>query len=90
MNKHIVPLLFGATLLAGAFTSGCAVRAEGRVRYYDRDHEDWHRWDNREDQEYRRYIKENRREYREFRELNDEEKRDYWNWRHQNGEREGR
>lgn len=84
MNKVLAALLLNAALVGGAITTGCAVRGEARLRYYDRDHEDWHSWDDREDHEYRRFLNDHHRDYRDFRELNDKEKSDYWKWRHDN------
>ena len=79
MRRPLARMLLGATLIAGTATTACAVRE----RYYDHDRDDWHRWDNREDREYHRYLSENHRDNREFRDLSDQEKQDYWKWRHQ-------
>jgi len=73
-------LLLAAALVAPVASTGCAARVSGRI--YDRDHDDWHRWDDREDRAYRRYLSERREEYREFSRRNNDEQRDYWNWRH--------
>ena len=61
-------------------SSGCAAR----MRVYDPEYRDYHRWDAGEDRAYHRYWMENRgREpYREYNRLDDREQRDYWNWRH--------
>jgi len=66
-----------SALLAAA---GCA----GRVRVYDTEHSDYHRWNAGEDRAYRRYWMEThaRDPYREYGKLNENEQRDYWNWRH--------
>jgi hypothetical protein len=36
---------------------------EASVRVYDRDHRDYHNWDDREDHAYRRYLGAQRRTY---------------------------
>jgi hypothetical protein len=77
--KNLTPFLLAAFLIPVAWSvSGC----EARVRYYDTDHRDWHRWDDHEDVAYRGYLSEKHMDYREFNSLNDNEKKDYWNWRH--------
>lgn len=80
---HYLGSLFSiAALSAPAFTTGCAARAEYSVRVYDRDHHEYHNWDNSEDQAYRRYLRERHEHYRDFSKLNRNEQNDYWNWRH--------
>jgi hypothetical protein len=57
MNRYI-----GSLFLAAAIAAPTAIMAHPRpqggsvqVRIYDRDHRDYHDWDNREDRAYRRY-----------------------------------
>jgi hypothetical protein len=82
MNWNRIPaaLLIGGTLLV----SGCAVH--GRY-YYDPYVRDRHRWDTREEQEYRRYLRERNERYRNFRRLDENRQREYWRWRHDHGDR---
>ncbi len=56
-------------------------------RVYDRDHRDYHPWDEREDRAYRTYLREQRREYRVYVRLKRPEQRQYWRWRHEHPER---
>jgi hypothetical protein len=51
-------------------------------RVYDRDHRDYHNWDDSEDRSFRVYLGERHREYHPFTELKQKEQRAYWNWRH--------
>lgn len=51
-------------------------------RVYDREHKDFHNWDDREDHSFRIYLGERHREYRPFAKLKVKEQRAYWNWRH--------
>jgi len=53
-----------------------------RNRIYDRDHRDYHNWDDNEDHRYRQYLVERHREYHPFIEIKVKEQRAYWNWRH--------
>lgn len=59
-----------------------------RHRFYDREHKDYHNWDDNEDQYYRRYLGERHREYRPFERASRREQREYWNWRHSQMEHE--
>jgi hypothetical protein len=56
--------------------------ANVEVRVYDRDHRDYHNWDDREDRAYRRYLAAQRRSYREYHRQHYRVQRHYWNWRH--------
>lgn len=57
-------------------------RSNSNQRIYDRDHRDYHNWDDNEDQYYRRYLGERHRDYRPFTQQRRSEQRDYWKWRH--------
>jgi hypothetical protein len=68
MNRYISSLL-----LASAIAAPTAVMAQPRpqegsvqVRIYDRDHRDYHDWDNGEDRAYRRYLAAQHWRYREY------------------------
>jgi hypothetical protein len=58
------------------------VREGDHTRYYDRDHKDYHQWNDREDRSYRVYLTGRHHEYHEFNHANQREQRDYWRWRH--------
>jgi len=81
IHRYIGSLLLAA---APAFvvTEAKAQESGVQVRIYDRDHRDYHNWDDREDRAYRRYLQEQRREYREYHYQNHRAQRHYWNWRH--------
>ncbi len=64
--------------------AGCA----GSVRVYDPYGRDYHRWDRREDYEYRHYEHERHEAHRDYRRRNAEEQREYWEWRHRHGDRD--
>src|ERR1700687_897169 len=80
-------------LLAAAIAAPTAIMAHPRpqdggvqVRIYDRDHRDYHNWDNREDRAYRRYLGEQHRTYRVYQRQHYRVQRHYWNWRHRHPE----
>ncbi len=85
----------GSLLLAGAIfapaITGAPRPQEVQLRVYDRDHRDYHNWDDREDHAYRGYLVESgikltgRTTTRRAR-----DQRNYWKWRHNHPDREER
>jgi hypothetical protein len=78
--------LFLATAIAGPLPMIAAAvpqEAKVEVRVYDRDHKDYHNWDDREDRAYRRFLEERHETYREYNKQKDKIHRDYWKWRHE-------
>lgn len=51
-------------------------------RVYDRDHKDYHNWDDKEDRAWGRFLEENHRAKHEFAKANRKEQSEYWKWRH--------
>src|ERR1022692_2958532 len=51
-------------------------------KVYDRDHKDYHVWDDKEDKTYRGYLVENHQEYRPYAKQKKADQSKYWNWRH--------
>jgi hypothetical protein len=87
-HRYLSSLFFAAALLASVASIASARNPDDRgeyvehVRYYDRDHRDFHHWDDREDRAYRRYLVEQHRPYVKFQWASPRAHRDYWNWRH--------
>jgi hypothetical protein len=84
IRRFMGSFLLAATIIGPVVIAGCAAR----VRYYDADYRDYHRWDAREDRAYHRYWDERRERYRDWKELNEKEQRDYWRWRHDHPDRD--
>jgi hypothetical protein len=86
----------GSLLLAGAIFAPTAVIAAPRpqegvqVRIYDRDHRDYHNWNDREDHAYRGYLVERHQTYRAYNDQRARDQRNYWKWRHNHPDREER
>ena len=93
-HRYLSLLSLAAALLASGVSMAKAGNQEHarydteRVRYYDRDHGDYHYWDDREDRAYRRYLAANHRTYRKFNRVDTRVHRNYWNWRHNNPDRD--
>jgi hypothetical protein len=74
--------------LAGSALLPAPAQAQGvQLRFYDRSHRDYHRWDRGEDRRYRMYLQERHRRYRAFQRESRQRQLEYWRWRH---EHEGR
>jgi hypothetical protein len=82
---------FSLLILVAAVAAPTAITARPRpqdgvqVRIYDRDHHDYHNWDDRED---RRYLTEQHRSYREYHRQHYRAQRHDWNWRHSHPDRD--
>jgi hypothetical protein len=69
--------LLPATAVAGEGGGGAVT-----IRFFDRDHHDYHRWNRSEDVRYRAYLAERHRRYLAFQRASRERQREYWRWRH--------
>jgi len=93
-HRYLSLFFLAAALLASTPSMAKAGNQDDRrydndhARYYDRDHNDYHRWDAREDRAYRRYLVAQHRGYRKFSRTNTRVHRNYWNWRHTNPDRD--
>jgi hypothetical protein len=87
MFKHLAIITLGAGLLA---TVPQAVLAQDehrdeqrRDRVYDRDHKDYHEWNEAEQRAWRRYWEEQHRDFVDWQRASEEQQRAYWRWRHE-------
>lgn len=90
MHRCFGPLLLVAAVVPAALiaTEANAQEATVQVRVYDRNHKDYHNWDDREDRSYRNYLSEQHKDYREYNKQNRKEQDHYWNWRHSHPDRD--
>jgi hypothetical protein len=90
VNRYICSLFLAATIVAPALVvaEAKAQEASVQVRLYDRDHRDYHNWDDREDHAYRRYLVVHHRPYRTYQRQHYRVQRHYWNWRHSHPDRD--
>ena len=93
LQRYVGSFLLGASLLAplGIKAAGPmpSPGADEHVRrYYDREHKDWHNWDEHEAAAYRHWWMEERREheYREYERLERRRQAEYWRWRHEHSD----
>lgn len=78
--------LLGAALIAPLAIAPAALRAQDRNNntrtYHDKQHNDDHQWNPREDQAYGMWVKENHRKNTNFAKLKENDRQTYWGWRH--------
>jgi hypothetical protein len=83
-NRFICSFLLATVLAAPmAMIAAPVPAADGvRIRVYDRDHKDYHNWDDHENHSWGAYLNDNHRKDHEFKRANRRERSDYWRWRH--------
>jgi hypothetical protein len=90
IRRYISSLVLAAAIAAPVLVvpEAKAQDAGVQVRVYDRDHRDYHNWDDREDRAYRQYLVEQHRGYRGYNRQQHRVQRHYWNWRHSHPDRD--
>jgi hypothetical protein len=83
-HRYVASLFLIAALAAPVSMLAVPAPQEGtvQVRVYDRNHKDYHNWDDRENQSWNRYNTDNHRKSHEFKTANKREQGQYWNYRH--------
>jgi hypothetical protein len=89
-HGYIASLILTAALAApvSLLAAPAAQEASVQVRVYDRDHKDYHNWDERENRSWNQYLTENHKNSHEFAKSNKKEQGKYWNWRHTHPDRD--
>jgi hypothetical protein len=78
-TKNLMTSLFLAAALVAPVATFAAAPQE---RVYDREHKDYHHWDDHENAAWHRFLAENHRDEHEFAKAKRQEQAEYWNWRH--------
>jgi len=81
-------LILGGLLMAASVVAPVALMADdhhGEKRYYDREHRDYHYWNENEDRQYRAYLVERHEAYVPFVRVNRRHRREYFGYRHEHG-----
>lgn len=83
-HRYVASLFLTAALAAPVSLMAAPVPQEAgvQVRVYDRDHRDYHNWDDHERHAWGVYLTNNHRHDHEYARSNRREQREYWNWRH--------
>ncbi len=83
-HHYVASLFLTAALAAPVSMLAAPVPQEVgvQVRVYDRDHKDYHNWDDHERHAWGIFLADNHRHDHEYAHANQKEQREYWNWRH--------
>jgi len=85
-TKFVASLFLTTALAAPVVTlAGPATQDQDnhdRDRVYDREHKDYHQWDDHEKDAWGRFLAEKHRKEHEFAKASRKEQDEYWNWRH--------
>jgi hypothetical protein len=89
-SRFIGSLILAATLVAPvAIMAAPAPQNAGvQIRIYDRNHKDYHNWDDRESHAWGIFLTDNHRKAHEYSRASKREQSQYWNWRHQHPDRD--
>jgi hypothetical protein len=85
---HRAKRFIASLILTAAFAAPVAIMAAStpqvgvQVRVYDKNHKDYHNWDDHENQQWGIYLNANHKKPHEFAKANKREQANYWNWRH--------
>ena len=94
-QRFLSAFIVTAALLAPGLGHAVAAAQEKAVvkvgpvtlRVYDREHKDYHVWDDQEDQTYRKYLNDSNQKYRPIAKLSNKQQTTYWNSRHTDDKR---
>jgi hypothetical protein len=83
-HRYVASLFLTAALAAPVLMMAAPVPQEAgvQVRVYDRDHKDYHNWDDHERHQWGIFLSDNHRHDHEYAHANRKEQSEYWNWRH--------
>jgi len=83
-HRYVVSLFLTAAIAAPAAIMAVPVpqQASAQVRVYDKDHKDYHDWNQNENHAWGQYQTDNHQKHSEFSKANKKEQSQYWNWRH--------
>ena len=89
---HRANYYIGSFFLVAALAAPVSIRAipaaqedhkqDEHKRVYDKQHKDYHNWDDNENRAWGNFLTENHRDSHEFAKSNKKEQSEYWNWRH--------
>ena len=83
-HRYIASLFLTASLGVPVAIMAIPVPQEGgnQNRVYDKDHKDYHNWDDKENHAWGQFLTENHKSSHEYSKANKKEQSQYWNYRH--------
>ena len=92
-HRYVAALFLAAAIAAPLSVMAAPAPPEEaavQVRVYDRNHRDYHNWDDRENHAWGVYLTSNHRNHYEYARANRREQDRYWAWRHSHPDNDGR
>jgi hypothetical protein len=84
-RPHMIASLFLAAAVAAPLSvmaNPVPQEAGVQVRVYDRNHKDYHNWDDHENRAWGVYLTENHKNHHDYARASKKEQGRYWDWRH--------
>jgi hypothetical protein len=90
LNRYIGTIILAAAVAAPALVMAAPRPQEAnvQVRVYDRNHHDYHNWNEHEDHVYRDYLVTHHHTYVVYEHQHHKVQNHYWNWRHSHPDRD--
>jgi hypothetical protein len=84
VNRYVASLFLTAALALPVAIMAAPLPQEAsvQIRVYDRQHKDYHNWNDNENRAWGQYLQENHKKSHEFTKANKREQSRYWNYRH--------
>jgi|ERR1039458_4223479 hypothetical protein len=83
-NRYVASLILTAALVAplSILAIPRPQDADAKNKVYDKQHKDYHNWDDNENRAWGQYQTDNKKTPQEFSKAKPKEQAQYWNWRH--------
>jgi hypothetical protein len=83
-HRYVASLFLIAALAAPLSLMAIPVPQDAslQIRVYDKDHKDYHTWDDNENRSWVQYQTDNHKTQQEFSKASNKEQSQYWNFRH--------
>jgi hypothetical protein len=83
-HRYIASLFLTAALAGPALIMATPVPEDAsvQVKVYDKNHKDYHNWDDNENRAWTQYQTDNHKKSHEYNKANKKEQSQYWDWRH--------
>jgi hypothetical protein len=88
-HRYIASLFLTAALAAPVSIVAAEPQVSVQFQVHDKQHKDYHTWNNQEDQAYRGYLNEQHQPYRAYPKQSHKMQNQYWNYRHSQTQGDG-
>jgi hypothetical protein len=81
-SHYVASLVLTAVLASPGIVLAAPAQVGIQVRVYDKDHKDYHNWDDNENRAWGQYLSEKHEKPHDFKKAKKTQQSQYWNWRH--------